>query len=205
MTPAGREGRAPAVAGTRPSGGTEPSDAELSQAFAAGKRWAAEALYSRLAPRVFGLGRVMLGDPAQAEDLVQDTFVKAWRKASSYDPDRGSLDTWVLLVARSLAVDAIRHRVLQQRTLAAHRAQPPGPAEPGPEGLAVTRDLAHRARRAMGELSAGQRAALELAYFGGRTAAEVAELEGIPVGTAKTRIRTALLKLRTALEDRDEL
>jgi RNA polymerase sigma-70 factor (ECF subfamily) len=204
MTPAGREGRVPAVAGARPSGGTVP-DAELVRAFAAGERWAAEALYGRLAPRVFGLGRVMLGDPAQAEDLVQDTFVKAWHKAASYDPARGGLDTWVLLVARSLAVDAIRHRVLQQRTLAAHRAQPAGPAEPGPEGLAVTRDLADRARQAMGELSAGQRAALELAYFGGRTAAEVAELEGIPVGTAKTRIRTALLKLRTALEDHDEL
>lgn len=195
----------PSVGGTRPCGGTAGSDAELMRAFAAGQRWAAETLYTRLAPRVFGLGRAMPGDPAQAEDLVQDTFVKMWRTASGYDPARGGLDTWVLLVARSLAIDAIRHRVLQQRTLAAHRAQPRSHAEPGPEGLVVTRDLADRARAAMNELTAGQRAALELAYFSGRTAAEVAELEGIPVGTAKTRIRTALLKLRTALEDHDEL
>jgi RNA polymerase sigma-70 factor (ECF subfamily) len=194
----------PSVAGTGPLRGTAP-DAELMRAFTAGERWAAEALYTRLAPRLFGLGRAMLGDPAQAEDLVQDTFVKVWRAAPSYDPARGGLDTWVLLMARNLAIDAIRRQVLRQRAMAAHRAQPPGYAEPGPERLVVTRDLADRARAAMRELTAGQRAALQLAYFGGRTAAEVAELEGIPVGTAKTRVRAALLKLRTALEDNDEL
>jgi RNA polymerase sigma-70 factor (ECF subfamily) len=153
------------------------------RAFAAGLRWAADELCIRLAPRVFGLGRGMLGDAAQAQDLVQDTFVKMWRKASSYDATRGSLDTWVLLVARSVAIDAIRHRVLRQRTLAAHQAQPDQPAEPGPERVVETRDLADRARRAMRQLSAGQRAALELACFGGKTSSEVAELEGVPVGT----------------------
>jgi len=77
-------------------------------------------------------------------------------------------------------------------------------SEAGPDEIAETEDLADRARRAMASLSDGQRAALELAYFGGKTSAEVAELEGIPLGTAKTRIRTALLKLREALgEQRD--
>ena len=73
--------------------------------------------------------------------------------------------------------------------------------EPGPDQVAETADLSERARRAMAALSDGQRAALELAYFGGKTSAEVAELEGIPLGTAKTRIRTALLKLREALRE----
>ncbi|MGH2673101.1 MAG: sigma factor-like helix-turn-helix DNA-binding protein, partial [Actinomycetota bacterium] len=73
--------------------------------------------------------------------------------------------------------------------------------EPGPDLQAEVADLSERARRAMGALTDGQRAALELAYFGGKTSAEVAELEGIPLGTAKTRIRTALLKLRDALEE----
>jgi RNA polymerase sigma-70 factor (ECF subfamily) len=180
------------------------ADFELISAFARRDPRAAEALYSRFAPRIFGLGLVMLGSPSQAEDLVQDTFVKVWRKADSYEPTRGSLDTWVLLIARSLAIDTIRRRVLETRILASHE-EPEVSREPGPEEQAETTDLANRARRAMIGLSPGQRAALELAYFGGKTSTEVAELEGIPVGTAKTRIRTALVKLREALEVNREL
>ena len=77
--------------------------------------------------------------------------------------------------------------------------------EPGPDHVAETRDLVERARAAMAGLSDGQRAALELAYFGGKTSAEVAEMEGIPLGTAKTRIRSALLKLRQSMEAQHEL
>jgi RNA polymerase sigma-70 factor (ECF subfamily) len=178
----------------------ERTDTELVAAFLGRDQNAAEELYARFAPRVFGLGIVMLGSPSQAEDLVQDTFVKVWRKADSYDQSRGSLDTWVLLVARSLAIDLIRRRVLETRILATHEEPSEASLAPGPEEHAETRDLADRARRAMADLSPGQRAALELAYFQGKTSAEVAELEGIPVGTAKTRIRTALVRLREALE-----
>ena len=173
--------------------------AELMRAFARRDPRAADELYARFSPRVYGLGMVMLGNPAQAEDLVQDTFVKVWRNAATYDPSRGSLDTWVLLIARSLAVDLIRRRVLETRILAQQEVQEVT-TEPGPEERAETMDLADRARRAMESLTPGQRAALELAYFGGKSSTEVAELEGIPVGTAKTRIRTALMKLREALE-----
>jgi RNA polymerase sigma-70 factor (ECF subfamily) len=177
---------------------------ELVQAFARKEPGAAEELYQRFAPRIYGLGMVMLGNPAQAEDLVQDTFVKLWRNAAQYDPGRGSVDTWVLLIARSLAIDLIRRRVLELRILS-QQDEPEASPEPGPEDRAETRDLADRARRAMASLSPGQRAALELAYFGGKTSAEVAELEGIPVGTAKTRIRTALIRLREALEVEHEM
>ena len=135
----------------------------------------------------------MLGNASQAEDLVQDTFVKVWRKASTFDSARGSLDTWVLLVARSLAIDLIRRRVLETRILASQQEPTEVSVAPGPEELAETRDLTDRARQAMNALTPGQRAALELAYFQGKTSTEVAELEGIPVGTAKTRIRTALV------------
>lgn len=169
------------------------------RAFARRDPRAADELYARFAPRVYGLGMVMLGNPAHAEDLVQDTFVKVWRNAHAYDPSRGSVDTWVLLIARSLAVDLIRRKVLETKILAAQETPGASP-EPGPEEHAETRDMADRARRAMEGLSPGQRAALELAYFGGKSSTEVAELEGIPVGTAKTRIRTALMKLREALE-----
>jgi RNA polymerase sigma-70 factor (ECF subfamily) len=181
------------------------SDSELMRAFARGEHAAAEALFSRFAPRVFGLGVVMLGNSAQAEDLVQDTFVKVWRKSDSYDARRGSLDTWVLLIARSLAIDLIRRRVLETRIMAGQQEPSEVAGGPGPEEHAETVDLTDRARKAMTTLSPGQRAALELAYFGGKTSAEVAELEGIPVGTAKTRIRTALVRLREALEVQHEV
>jgi len=180
-------------------------DGELVRAFLRRDPSAAEALYDRFAPRVFGLGMVMLGNASQAEDLVQDTFVKVWRKASTFDSARGSLDTWVLLVARSLAIDLIRRRVLETRILASQQEPTEVSVAPGPEELAETRDLTDRARQAMNALTPGQRAALELAYFQGKTSTEVAELEGIPVGTAKTRIRTALVKLREALEVHHEL
>jgi RNA polymerase sigma-70 factor (ECF subfamily) len=174
------------------------------RAFARRDPGAASELYARFAPRIFGLGMVMLGNPSQAEDLVQDTFVKVWRTAPSYDPSRGSLDTWILLIARSLAVDLLRRRVLEAKTMAGENAREES-MEAGPEEHAETRDLSERARRAMESLSSGQKAALELAYFGGKTSAEVAEMEGIPVGTAKTRIRTALIRLREALEVEHEV
>jgi RNA polymerase sigma-70 factor, ECF subfamily len=175
------------------------------RAFAAGDRQAAERLYDRFAPRVYGLGLVMLGNEASAEDLVQDTFVKMFRNAGRYDAARGALDTWVLLMARNLAIDSIRRRVIEARTLETTRHRGEAADEPGPEDAAETQDLVDRARRAMSDLSDGERAALELAYFGGKTSAEVAELEGVPLGTAKTRIRTALLKLRRSLEAEHEL
>lgn len=178
------------------------SDPALMRAFAERDPAAAATLYDRYASRVYGLGIVMLGGDAAAQDLVQDTFVKLWRNAQRYDAGRGKLDTWVLLVARSLAIDALRRRVLDARAM--QTLAPPSEAsgERGPEELAETADLAGRARQAMASLTDGQRAALELAYFGGKTSAEVAELEGIPLGTAKTRIRTALLRLREALAER---
>jgi RNA polymerase sigma-70 factor (ECF subfamily) len=150
---------------------------------------------------VYGLGIVMLGGDAAAQDLVQDTFVKLWRSAARYDPARGKLETWVLLVARSLAIDSLRRRVLESRVIERSAPTREASEDPGPDQLAETADMSERARHAMASLTDGQRAALELAYFAGKTSAEVAELEGIPLGTAKTRIRTALLKLREALEE----
>ena len=139
---------------------------------------------------------------AHLESAADDVSVKAvlLRSADRYDPARGSLDTWVLLIARSLALDTLRRRVLEARTLEASRPLDDADPEPGPDRVAETRDLVERARAAMTGLTDGQRAALELAYFGGKTSAEVAEMEGIPLGTAKTRIRSGLLRLREALQ-----
>ena len=181
------------------------SDTALMQRFARRDAPAADVLYGRFASRIYGLGIVMLGNDAAAQDLVQDTFVKLWRSAERYDASRGKLETWVLLVARSLAIDALRRRVLEARSLETLGRPPEADQRPLPDELAATADMAARARTAMEGLSGEQRAALELAYFGGKTSAEVAEMEGIPIGTAKTRIRTALLRLRESMaeEQRD--
>jgi RNA polymerase sigma-70 factor (ECF subfamily) len=178
----------------------EPAaETELMREFASRDPPAAHALYERYASRVYGLGVVMLGDHAAAEDLVQDTFVKLWRAASRFDGSRGRLDTYVLMVARSLAIDGLRRRVVESRSLERTGASTEADQGPGPDEIAATGDLVARARGAMVQLSDEQRAALELAYFGGRTMAEVAEIEGIPLGTAKTRIRAALLRLRDVM------
>ena len=176
---------------------TQPEpDQRLMRSFAARDPLAADALYQRFAGRIYGLGLVMLGNDAAAQDLVQDTFVKLWRSADRYDRSRGKLETWVLLMARSLAIDAIRRRVLEARTLEQIDRPREADQAPGPDEQAVTHDLTERAQRAMAALPPEQRAALELAYLGGKTSAEISDLEGIPVGTAKTRIRAALLRLR---------
>jgi RNA polymerase sigma-70 factor, ECF subfamily len=175
------------------------ADQRLMRSFAARDPDAADSLYRRFAGRIYGLGLVMLGSDAAAQDLVQDTFVKLWRSADRYDRSRGKLETWVLLMARSLAIDAIRRRVLEARSL--ERVDHPEEADerPGPDDQVIILDLTERARRAMSSLPPEQRAALELAYLGGKTSAEISDLEGIPVGTAKTRIRAALLRLREVM------
>src|SRR5918999_3437337 len=180
------------------------ADQRLMRSFAARDPGAADTLYRRFAGRIYGLGIVMLGSDAQAQDLVQDTFVKLWRSAERYDRSRGGLDTWVLLIARSLAIDAIRRRVLEARTLEHVERPSEVDEDPGPDDVAITLDLTDRARRAMAGLPPEQRAALELAYLGGKTSAEISDLEGIPIGTAKTRVRAALLRLRDALRAEDE-
>ena len=178
----------------------EPSsDLALMADFAARRERAAGALYDRFASRIYGLGVVMLGNHPAAQDLVQDTFVKLWRSAERYDRTRGKLETWVLLMARSLAIDAIRRRVLEARTLDHIDRPTEADQGPGPDDRAATLDLTDRARHAMSSLPPEQRAALELAYLGGKTSTEISDLEGIPIGTAKTRIRAALLRLRELL------
>lgn len=180
---------------------TESDDA-LMRSFARRDPSAAEELYERFARRIYGLGKVMLGEDQAAQDLVQDTFVKMWRSIDRFDPNRGRLDTWVLMMARSLALDSLRRRVVESRSVEALGHPVEASGEAGPEEMAVEADLGARARAAMSSLPPAQRAALELAYFGGKTSAEVAEMEGIPVGTAKTRIRAGLLRLRDSLEER---
>jgi RNA polymerase sigma-70 factor (ECF subfamily) len=162
---------------------------------------AAEALYDRYASRIYGLGLALLRDPTDAEDLVQDTFLKVWRTGAVFDPSRAPLDFWILLIARGLAIDLLRRRTLETKKLAAERVASEASDEPSPEAYAEQRDLMDRTRAAMSTLPPKQRSAVELSYLGERSSTEVAELEGIPRGTAKSRVRVGIATLRLALAE----
>jgi RNA polymerase sigma-70 factor (ECF subfamily) len=173
--------------------GLAVGDAELSVAFV-----------RRFQGRVFGVALAVLGDPALAEDVGQQAFERAWRHAALFDARRGAVGTWLAAITHNLAVDAARTR----------RVVPVDPldledvvAASNPETSAVEAESADEVRAAIRALPAEQGRALVLAAFRGMTAREVAESEGIPLGTAKTRIRTAMLRLAAAFEtgrtDRD--
>jgi len=176
-----------------------PSDESLVAGVAAGDADAMTAIVRRYQRRVYGLARTVLVDAGAAEDVAQEAFVRLWRHAEAYDPRRAPVATWLLTITRNLAVDALRLR----------RAEPADPAvlvalalpDPAadPAEAALAGDDARRVRAAIGTLPDPQRRALVRAAFLGQTAAEVGVAESIPLGTAKTRIRAAMLKLRDAL------
>ena len=182
------------------------SDEALLAGLAGGDPDAALALVRRYQRRVFGLAFAVLADVGQAEDVAQEAFCRAWRHAGTYDGRRGSVATWLLAITRNLAIDVVRVRRLPSVPGEALLLQVPS-AGRDPAEEAVASDDAARLREALGRLPVEQRRALVLASIGGRTAEEVSVVEGIPLGTAKTRIRTAMGKLRTDLErerQRDE-
>jgi RNA polymerase sigma-70 factor (ECF subfamily) len=201
-----RPARPHRAAGGARDDGSRDADASLMAAFLRREPAAAAALYAKYASRIYGFGLVLLKDRADAEDLVQDTFLKAWRRGSMFDPLRGSLDTWILLMARNLAIDLLRRRKLEAKVrLSEARAGSEVSQEPSPELYAERRDLVERAREAIGRLPAPQRSALELAYLGDRSSTQVAELERIPLGTAKSRIRQGIATLHQVFSNNDPL
>jgi RNA polymerase sigma factor (sigma-70 family) len=180
------------------------SDEALLAGLAAGDRDASAAFVRRFQRRVFGLARTIVGDPGTAEDVSQEAFVRAWRYAASYDARRGTVLTWLLTIARNVAVDRLRLKrdepvdpdVLASKLL----LHDPFAVQDEHSAVADREQL----RQALAILPSEQRRALLLAAYLGRTAAEVAQAEGIPLGTAKTRIRTAMHRLRDRLEVADE-
>jgi RNA polymerase sigma-70 factor, ECF subfamily len=188
---------------TRADARPTDTDADMMDAFLRKEPAAADALYARYASRIYGLGLVLLRNKTDAEDLVQDTVRKVWRTGSTFDPRRGSMDVWILMIARSLAIDLLRRRTLEARKLSSEPWVSEISDEPDPEGYAEHRDLIQRARKAMNRLPPGQRAAVELAYLGQQSSAQVAELEGIPVGTVKSRVRQGIVTLRQIFSEGD--
>jgi len=157
-------------------------------------------MYDATAARVHGLVLRVIRDPAQAEEVTQETFLEAWRTASRFDPDRGSALSWLLTLAHRRAVDRVRSAEAASRRDATYHDQNRPVAHDSTAEAAATKIEAQRVRQAMGTLTDVQREALELAYFGGYTHTEVATMLDLPVGTAKTRIRDGLIRLRDQLE-----
>jgi RNA polymerase sigma-70 factor (ECF subfamily) len=177
------------------------SDETLLAGLGSGNPEAAAAFIRRFQGRVYGLALTMLRDPDLAEDVAQETFMRVWRHAATYDARRGRVPTWVLAIARNLAIDRARMR----------SATPVDPDVIASE-LELAREDApidiaerERVRQAVGLLPDDQRRALVLAMYAGRTAREISELDGVALGTVKTRIRAAMLKLRDALGVQHEL
>lgn len=158
------------------------------------------ALYDELAPRIHGMVLRVLRDPHQSEEVTQEVLLELWRAASRFDPDRGSALAWVMTIAHRRAVDRVRASDAGRRRDDAAHAESSLETAYDATATAVESSLAARAVQvALAELSTIQRQAIELAYFGGHTHVEVSGLLGIPLGTAKSRIRDGLLRMRDLL------
>jgi RNA polymerase sigma factor (sigma-70 family) len=180
------------------------SDESLLAGLGAGDPEAAAAFVRRFQGRVFGLAYTILGDRAGAEDASQETFVRAWRHAGAFDARRGGVSTWLLTIARNVAVDMVRLRRYEPadpETVLAMQLR--SSDEDADEALMAAGEV-HRLKHALARLPEDQQRALVLAAILGLTGREISHLEKVPLGTVKTRIRAAMLKLRSALEVSDE-
>jgi RNA polymerase sigma-70 factor (ECF subfamily) len=183
----------------------ELSDEALLAGFATGDPGSAAAFVRRYQNRVYGLALTIVRQPAIAEEVAQETFARVWRHAGAYDARKGRVATWLLSITRNLAIDVTRMRRLDSvdpEVLAAElsidtHAPPADEMDLPPDERAQLRD-------AISELPEDQRRALVLTAYLGRTAREISDMEDVPLGTVKTRIRTAMLKLRSQLEVADD-
>jgi len=166
-----------------------------------GDETALEALYGRYGGLVYTLALRIVGDPELAREVLQDTFLRSWDGRETYEPERGRVPWWLMGIARNRAVDLLRSRSHQARL---REQRPPAPGahagEPHQPGTTDAVELRHTVIEALDSLSDVQREAIELAYYGGLTQAEIARRLGQPLGTIKSRIREAMERLRTLLE-----
>ena len=155
-------------------------------------------LYDATSARVFGLALRVVRDPAQAEEVAQEAYLEIWRTASRFDPARGSAVSWLLTLVHRKAVDRVRSaESAARRDTTFHDENPvEPPAHDSTSEQVEARFEAARVHEALRQLTDVQREAVELAYLGGYTHTEVATLLELPVGTAKTRIRDGLIRLR---------
>ena len=178
------------------------SDAVLVAAIAQGDQQALREAYERHGAAVWGLARRVTNDPQAAEDVSQTVFLRLWQTPDRYDPARGALRSWLLAQAHGRAVDLVRSETARRRRqereadLIEATVPPSAEVEVAVQAGALREDV----RRAVESLPPGERDAIMLAYFGGRTYREAATLLGQPEGTVKSRIRSGLVNLRRSLD-----
>jgi RNA polymerase sigma-70 factor (ECF subfamily) len=177
----------------------------LLPAIAAGDTVAVADLYDRHGATLYALLVRILGERSDAQEVLQESFVQAWRRAADFDPSRGSEIAWLVSIARNRAIDRLRARNLRAVREDEAGREIPNLLQPvdmggGAEREAILGELRQRMRAALDELPEAQRTALELAYFQGLSQSEIAERLGEPLGTIKTRTQLAMKKLREKLK-----
>jgi RNA polymerase sigma-70 factor (ECF subfamily) len=160
-----------------------------------------EAFYDRHGGAAYSLAHRIVGDPGLAEDVTQEAFLSIWRSNARFDPARGSVRAWALGIVRNRAIDALRRsaRPVPKLDLDDEAVLENQPGQERTEAEAIRRETAGRLRRALGILPREQSQVIELAYFGGFSHSEIAEMVGVPLGTIKGRMRLGLEKIRTTL------
>ena len=186
-------------AGSTPAGGIGSSLQDLLAASSRGDEQSFARLYDLTSPRVYGMVLRVIRDPAQAAEVTQDVYLEVWRQSARFDAERGAVLPWLLMISHRRAVDRVRSA--QSAVTRDNRYAELNTERPYDQvSEQVQADLdAQRVRKVLNDLTEAQREAVSLAYFGGYTHSEVAELLHIPLGTVKTRIRDGLIRMRDAL------
>jgi RNA polymerase sigma-70 factor (ECF subfamily) len=178
-------------------------DAELLERIARQDRAAFATLYDRLSPPLYATALKILRDPAEAQDVVHDSFISVWDKAGTFEARRGSAFAWIVTLVRNRAIDRVRARRRRSELLAESVPADLGYTEVAPTAAghesAVANEDAQAVRAAIDTLPPDQRRALELAFFGGLTQEQISQSLREPLGTIKARIRRGLIKLRENL------
>ncbi len=178
-----------------------PALVNMVEQMAQGRQDSLGRLYDETAPLVNGLLLRILKHPQDAEEVLMDVYMKAWKNAASYSPDRGCVQSWLVMMARSVAIDRLRQRKtrLEAAGLTIENAPEPVSSEASPEEQTVRGQRSARVQSVLSELPSEQREAVVMAFFGGLSHSELAERLGQPLGTVKTRIRSGLLRMRNLL------
>ena len=182
------------------AGGASPTNPnDLLARIATGDQAAFGALYDQMAPRVLGLIRRLLKDHAQSEEVTQEVFLEIWQTATRYDSAKGGASTWMLTMAHRRAIDRIRaSQSTRDRDTRIGIRDYPTEYDSVAESVETTVE-SERVKKAMERLTELQRQAIQLAYYGGYSHSEVADLLKVPIGTVKTRLRDGMIRLRDEL------
>lgn len=183
--------------------GSAPDLAELLNRSGRGDESAFAALYDATSARAYGLALRVVRDPAQAEEVTQEAYLDVWRHSGRFRSDRGSAIGWLLTIVHRKAVDRVRSAESATRRDETYQQQSEIAHDQTAEAAHSSLD-SQRVRAALQQLTMNQREALGLAFYGGYTHTEVATMLDLPLGTAKTRIRDALIRMRDALGGHDE-